>query len=593
MSRTANRPRATGFSRKGGSVMTAETVIGAVPVKAEFRTCQYTGLKVDAAAQALIKANAVGAVVFLAIGGLMGLLVALTRWPAVHLLPAEWFYLVLTGHGANVLLFWIIFFEIAVLYFASAVLLNSRIAAPKFAWLGFVLMVVGALATNVAVLQGDSSVMFTSYPPMQAKPHFYLGLILFAVGALIACMIFFATLVVAREERTYEGSIPLVTFGAVTAAIIAVFTIASGAIILIPTWLWSLGFISYIDPLMYKVVWWAMGHSSQQINVAAHVSIWYLIAALLVGAKPLSEKVSRTAFLMYILFLQLASAHHLLAEPGLDASWKIVNTSYMMYLAVMGSMIHGLTVPGSIEAAQRRNGYDRGVFEWLRKAPWGNPAFSGMFLSLVFFGFIGGISGVVLGTEQLNVLMHNTIYVPGHFHGTVVAGTTLAFMAATYLVLPLIFQREIMWPGLAKWQPYLFGIGVAGIALFMMGAGILGVPRRHWDITFSDAEPSFAYSAGAFLMMGLNGLFAILAAIGGAIYVLVVVGTVLFGKKIVSGHKMTFPLHAGGGGAVSHYGSEAHVKLPGTLVLVAIFFVSFVLYYFINWKYLSELWLFR
>ena len=58
------------------------------------------------------------------------------------------------------------------------------------------------------------------------------------------------------------------------------------------------------------------------------------------------------------------------------------------------------------------------------------------------FGFIGGISGVVLGTEQLNVLMHNTIYVPGHFHGTVVAGTTLAFMAATYLVLPLIFERE-------------------------------------------------------------------------------------------------------------------------------------------------------
>ena len=573
--------------------MTAETVIGAVPAKGEFRTCQYTGLKVDVAAQALIKANAVAAVVFLLIGGLMGLLVALTRWPAVHLLPAEWFYLVLTGHGANVLLFWIIFFEIAILYFASAVLLNSRLAAPKFAWLGFVLMVVGAVATNVAVLQGDSSVMFTSYPPMQAKPHFYLGLILFAVGALIGCMIFFATLVVAREERTYEGSIPLVTFGAVTAAIIAVFTIATGAIILIPTWLWSLGFISYIDPLMYKVVWWAMGHSSQQINVSAHVSIWYLIAALLVGAKPLSEKVSRTAFLMYILFLQLASAHHLLAEPGLDASWKIVNTSYMMYLAVMGSMVHGLTVPGAIEAAQRRNGYDRGMFEWLRKAPWGHPAFSGMFLSLIFFGFIGGISGVVLGTEQLNVLMHNTIYVPGHFHGTVVAGTTLAFMAATYIVLPLIFQREIVWPKLARIQPYLFGIGAAGISLFMMGAGTLGVARRHWDITFSDANLSFAYSAGAFLMMGLNGIFAIIAALGGALFVLVVVGTVLFGEKIKGGHKLSFPLFSGGGAVASHYGSERAPKLPGTIILVAIFFVCFVLYYFINWKYLSELWLFR
>ena len=573
--------------------MTAETVVGVVGKTAEFRTCQYTGLKVDVAAQSLIKANAVAAVVFLLIGGLMGLMVALTRWPAVHLLPAEWFYLVLTGHGANVLLFWIIFFEIAVLYFASAILLNSRIAAPKFAWLGFVLMVVGALLTNYAVLQGESSVMFTSYPPMQAKPNFYLGLILFAVGALIGCAVFFATLVIAKEEDTYQGSIPLVTFGALTAAIIAVFTIASGAVILIPTWLWSLGLISNIDSLLYRVVWWAMGHSSQQINVATHVSIWYLIAALVVGAKPLNEKVSRTAFLMYILFLQLASAHHLLADPGLDASWKIVNTSYMMYLAVLGSMVHGLTVPGAIEAAQRRNGFNKGVFEWLRKAPWGNPAFSGMFLSLVMFGFIGGISGVVLGTEQLNVLMHNTIYVPGHFHGTVVAGTTLAFMAATYLVLPLIFQREIIWPGLAKIQPYLFGIGAAGISLFMMGAGTLGVARRHWDITFSDAELPFAYSAGAFLMMGLNGVFAIIAALGGAIFVIVVVGTVLFGKKITGGHKLAFPLHTGGGAAVSHYGSYFTVKLPGTVVLVTLFYTAFVLYYFINWKYLSELWLFR
>ncbi len=561
--------------------------------EAVFRTCGYTGLKVDLAAERLIKANAVAAVVFLAIGGLMGLMVALTRWPAVHLLPAEWFYLILTGHGANVLLFWIIFFEIAVLYFASAVLLNSRLAAPKLAWLGFVLMVVGALMTNYAVFRGDSSVMFTSYPPMQASHWFYLGLILFAVGALAGVACFFGTLVIARAERTYEGSIPLVSFGALTAAIIAVFTIASGAIILIPTWLWAVGLISNVDPLMYKIIWWGMGHSSQQINVSAHVSVWYLIAALVLGAKPLSEKVSRTAFFLYILFLQLASAHHLLADPGISAEWKIVNTSYMMYLAVLGSMIHGLTVPGAIEAAQRRNGYTRGWFEWLSKAPWGNPAFSGMFMSLVMFGFIGGITGVILGTEQLNVLMHNTLYVPGHFHGTVVAGTTLAFMAGTYLVLPLIFQRDIIWPKLASWQPYLFGIGAGGISLFMMGAGTLGVPRRHWDLKLTDALHGFEFPAAAELMMGLNGIFALAAAAGGTLYVLITVGTVLFGKRTGGDHKLAFPLHQGGAQAASTYGSHATLKLPGTVVLVTIFFASFVLYYFVNWKYLSELWLFR
>jgi cytochrome c oxidase subunit 1 len=557
-----------------------------------FRTCPTTGLKIDRSAENLIKANAVVAVVFLLLGGLFGLSIALTRWPAVHLLPADWFYLALTAHGFDVLLAWIIFFEMAVLYFASAILLNSRIAAPRWGWAQFWLMLVGALMTNVAVLQGNSSVMFTSYPPLLAAPHFYLGLVLFAVGALIGCAVFFGTLVVARDEKTYQGSVPLVTFGAITAAIIAVFTLACGAIILIPTFLWSVGIISGVDPLMYKLVWWGMGHSSQQINVSAHVAVWYAIGAMVLGAKPISEKVSRMAFLMYILFLQLASAHHLLVEPGVSSSWKIFNTSYAMYLAVLGSMIHGMTVPGAIEAAQRAKGFNKGLFEWLRKAPWGNPAFAGMFLSLVMFGFLGGISGVVMGTEQINLIIHNTIYVPGHFHATVVAGTTLAFMAITYLLVPLIFRREVMFKKIAQWQPYVFGLGIAGISLFMMGAGTLGVPRRHWDITFADALSQVQFSPAAFLMLALNGLSAILAAIGGAMYIVVVVCSVFLGRKIGDNEVVQLgPVSgAASAAAVARYGNEGTLKIPGTVVLVAVFFVSFVLYYFVNWKYLAEVW---
>jgi cytochrome c oxidase subunit 1 len=556
----------------------------------DYRTCPTTGLGVDRSAEKLIKANAVAAIIFLAIGGLFGLLVALTRWPAVHFLPADMFYLALTAHGLDVLLVWIIFFEMAVLYFASAILLNSRLAAPKWAWTGFGLMLVGALITNVAVLRGGSSVMFTSYVPMMAEPEFYLGIILFAVGALIGCFVFFGTLVIAKRDKTYEGSVPLVTFGALTAAIIAVFTIASGAIILIPTLLWSLGLVSYLDPLVYKTIWWAMGHSSQQINVSAHVAVWYAIAAMVFGAKPLSEKVSRMAFLMYILFLQLASAHHLLAEPGLSSEWKIFNTSYAMYLAVLGSMVHGLTVPGSIEAAQRARGLTKGLFEWLRKAPWSNPAFAGMFMSLVFFGFIGGISGVVMGTEQINLIMHNTLYVPGHFHGTVVAGTTLAFMAITYMLVPLIFRRELIMKKVAQWQPYVFGIGVAGISVFMMGAGTLGVARRHWDMTFADSQLPFDYPSAAFLMMGLNGIFAVLAALGGIMFIAVIVGSVFFGRKLADDEKPSYPEVPPSSAAVSHYGNSESLKIPGTAFLVGVFFIAFVLYYFVNWKYLSEVW---
>ncbi len=554
----------------------------------QYRICQTTGLRIYKSAENLIKVNAVVAVVFLLVGGIFGIAVALTRWKAVHLLPADWFYMALTAHGINMLIVWIIFFEMAVLYFASAVILGSRLATPRWAWAAFAMMLIGAVITNVAVLQGGSSVMFTSYVPLKADPSFYVGIILFAVGTLIATFVFFGTLVIAKQEKTYEGSVPLVTFGAIVAAIIAVFTIATGAIILIPTFLWSIGYINHIDTLMYRTIWWAFGHSSQQINVAAHISIWYLIAAVVLGAKPLSEKVSRFAFLLYILFLQLASAHHLLVDPGISSEFKIFNTSYAIYLAVLGSMIHGMTVPGSIEAAQRAKGYSNGLFEWLRKCPWGNPAFSGMFISLILFGFLGGISGVVMGTEQISLIIHNTIYVPGHFHATVVAGTTLAFMAVTYLLVPLIFQRELILPGWARVQPYIFGLGVAGISLFMMGAGTLGVPRRHWDISQADAVLPYDFPGAANLMMGLNGMSALLAGLGGIIFIVVVVGSLLFGKKIPgSTEEVKAEPEAA---VVAEYGNAKHPAIPGTIALVAVFFTTFVLYYYVNWKYLAEVW---
>lgn len=539
-----------------------------------------------------MKANAFVAVVFLLIGGILAIGVVLTRWPAVHWLEADTFYQVLTAHGIDMLIFWIIFFEVAVLYFCSSTLLRCRLATPKIAWLAFGLMLVGAITNNVAVFQGSSSVMMTSYVPMMAAPSFYLGLILFAVGALIACFVFLGTLVVAKREKTYVGSVPLVTFGAITACIIAVFTIASGAIILIPTFLMSVGLVQQVDALVYRTIWWAFGHSSQQINVAAHISIWYAVAAIAFGARPMSERVSRGAFLLYILFLQLASAHHLLADPGVSTAWKVVNTSYFMYFAVLASMIHGLTIPGAIEVAQRQKGYTKGLFEWLRKAPWGNPVFSGVFISLVGFGFLGGISGVMMGTEQLNMIIHNTIYVPGHFHATVVVGTTLSFMALTYYLIPVLFKREMIAPGLAKFQPYLFGLSMYFFCLVMMGAGTLGVSRRHWDMAFQGAALAYEWPGAAYLMMGLVGIAGVAAIVGGAIYIYITVGSLLWGKRLDEGRQsaQTTPLPpTPAAPVVQSYGS-AGFAAPGTFTLAMVFLVAFVLYYFINWKYLSQVW---
>jgi len=563
-----------------------------------FRRCEVTGLHIDRDAENLIKVNAVVSIVALLIGAIAGLLLVLTRWQAVHLLSAVWYYRLLTAHGLSMLIFFIIFFEMAVLYFAGPVMLNCRVPARRTAWASFGLMVVGAVLVEVMVFMGKADVLFTSYPPLRADPLYYLGIILFAVGALAVSFIFMGTLVIAKREKTYEGSIPLVTFGGLTAAIIAIITLLHGALIYIPTLAWSMDVIESVDPQIYRMIFWGLGHSSQQINVAAQVAIWYLLGGLTVGAVVVNEKISRTAFVLYIFFISMASAHHLLVDPGFGPAWKVWNTSYAMYLAVLASMIHGFTVPAGIETGQRLRGYVNGTFEWLRKAPWSDPGFAGLWLSLVIFGFIGGITGVTIGTEQINILAHNTLRIPGHFHSTVVGGTALAFMAVTYYLIPIIFRKKVAFWKLVQIQPWLFGIGITILSMAMTFAGVMGVPRRHWDISFSQTLFKWEFPPAVDLMLALTALGGVMAVTAVLIFVASAVVSVFFGQKFDP-----TDLRPGMAGvpqglirlpAQQHEGANVEAVhktgTPGTMILVWIFLACFVLYYYTNWKALAVVW---
>jgi cytochrome c oxidase subunit I len=564
-----------------------------------FRTCDITGLRLHRPAELLIKANAVAATVALIIGGISAILILLTRWQAVHLLDPVMFYRVLTAHGLTMLIFFIIFFEMAVLYFAAGPLLNSRIAAPKLGWFNFGLMTLGATLCEWMIWTGKADVLMTSYIPLRADPLYYLGIILFAVGALLVCFQFFATLVIAKREKTYEGSLPLITFGAVTAAIIAVITLLHGAATYIPTFLWSIGVMS-VDPQVYRMLWWALGHSSQQINVAAMVSIWYLLGAFTVGAVVLNEKISRTAFVLYILFISMASAHHLLVDPGFSSSWKVVNTSYFMYMAVLASMLHGFTVPAGVEVGQRLRGATQGLFGWVKRAPWGDPGFSSLVLSVVVFGFVGGITGVTIGTEQINIVVHNTMRVPGHFHATVVSGTAMAFMGLTYYLIPLIFRKKVAFWRLAQVQPYLFAGGMLIFSIFMSFTGGFGVPRRHWDITFTGAPFQQAFHPAVDALMAIMALGGLIAAVGGGLYILITVWSVFFGQPFTEEERragvkglpqgLTRPPRAVTVADEANLPAGRLGHAPGTMILVLVFLAAFAVYYFANWKLLSFVW---
>ncbi|MDP6063597.1 MAG: cbb3-type cytochrome c oxidase subunit I [SAR202 cluster bacterium] len=560
-------------------------------VRAKFWTCNVTGLKVHDSAVPPLMANAVTGVVFLLVGGLLSVLIGLTRWEAIDLLPDNWYYVVLTLHAWSMLIFWIIFIEVAILYFACTAVLNARLVSPKAAWLAYAMMLGGAaLAALTALLQGDTrdQPLLTSYVPLDIHPLFFVGAIIFAVGALLATGIFFATIFMAKRERTYEGSLPLVTFGAAIAAIIAVESLLGGAIAYIWQLLWAIGLVDSIDAEMYRVVWWLLGHGTQQINLVAMVSVWYLLAHLSTGAQSASEKVSRTGFVLYLLFINLGAAHHHLSDPGVTSAWRIWNAGYAMYGAAMASLIHAFAIPASIELALRKQGHG-GLFGWLRHAPWGNPAFAALAVSLPLFGILGGITGITFGTEQLNMMVHNTLAITGHFHGTVVAGTTIAFMGVAYAVIWLIGLRELLSERLATLQIYVFGAGMAVFVVAMMWMGyFFGIPRRHPDVS----SLPIIRSPSLETIVGVAGVVAIL---GGVLFLALAVGTLLLGTRREKGPVVVAvggPSIGGQTPVPTEHTSEhgkAH-DLRGTLTLSFVFLAVFIVIYATHWINLSSLW---
>lgn len=551
-----------------------------------FRTCSVTGMRIERTAENYVKIFGLTAVVALVVGGLSAILVALTRWEVVGLLPPETFYNWLSVHAWNLLIFWMVFMEVAILYVGGPMVLGRRLPAPKLAGLGYVLMLGSAVVINTSILTTsapDNAPVLTSYAPLPSSQWFYLGAIVFILGTVIAALPFFAALWLEKVEKPGR-SLPLVAFGAFITSIIAVEALLGGLITYIPTWMWRVGLVEHIDAAWYRQMYWIIGHGSQQINLAAMITVWYFLTHVVAGAEVVSEKVSRGAFILYLFFINMGAAHHLMADPALAASWKVWNTSYAVYGAVLASMIHAFAIPAGLEAGRRKRGAGKSLFGWLWSAPWGNPVFSSVIFAIILFGFMGGITGVLMGQMQLNMAWHNTWATVGHFHATVVLGTTVTFMGLVFFVIQTMFRKELVLKPLARIQPYFYAGFMAIATLMMMYLGILyGVPRRHPSV-MSIPGTDFNFTASEPLFM-VFGIAALLAIVGGIIFAVVSVASLLFGRRLDPSTVFR---------PVSEWiGNDEPVHLQsmrGTFACTMVFLGVFVVAYVLNWYLLSRLW---
>ncbi|TKX84827.1 b(o/a)3-type cytochrome-c oxidase subunit 1 [Halorubrum sp. SS5] len=469
----------------------------------------------------IVRAALLSSFLALVIGAILGIIQTLHRTDVARIIPSTDYYTVLTAHGVFLAISFTTFFLVGLFTWAVVRSLDRPLLNTKITWTWYALMAVGMTMTGVAILAGfvdsidmSADVLFTFYAPLQAHPMFYAGLAVFIVGSWIAGADFFRTWLAWKREHPDER-IPLQTFMVLTT--MAMWYIASSAVaasVLIFLLPWSLGLIDQVNPTLTRTLFWFFGHPVVYFWLMPAYLLWYTVLPKIAGGRLFSDPLARVVFVLFLLLSTPVGIHHQYLDPGIAEGFKFISMTNTLFL-LLPSLLTAFTVVASVEYGARQRG-GSGILGWLTDLPWRKPEFTGMMLAGLMFA-AGGFSGMVNAGMNINYMIHNTIWVPGHFHLTVGTAVALTFMAATYWLWPQISNKPIYSRTIGLVQVVVWFIGMALMSNAMHAQGIMGVPRR-------TAEPEYSGFEYATMFGGFEEL-NVQIAIGGT---LLFVSTILF-----------------------------------------------------------------
>lgn len=488
----------------------------------------------------LVGAHVIIALIALSPGILMGPFQAFRRSPAFMDMFPGWeiplfknYYNALTVHGVMNALFFTTFFIVGVSYYVTQRSLQRQLWNPRMAWVAFGLMTAGLGLASYGIMVKQANVLYTFYPPLTADPTFYLGLTLLVAGTWLVAANLFMTY--KEWKRDNPGTVvPLGVFGILCNfmmwSVATVSVTIEMLFMLIPA---SFGWTSLTDPQLARVLFWFFGHPLVYFWLFLSYLSWYSLLPAQAGGRLFSDSLARVALLMLAIFSVPVGVHHLFSDPGVSEVAKGIHTVFTFFVAVP-SLMTAFNVGAALELAGRRRGA-KGKFNWLWTQDWGNPIVAAQ-LGALFLFIAGGFSGLIQASFTLNIKLHNTSWVPAHFHMTLASAAALTYMGIVYWIVPMFRGRALWSPKMALTQIATWVIGMILFGHGMGAAGLAGVPRR----TDLAQVPTAERLDGMSYVPEHAAIWLNSTAIGGAILLISaillyvnVVGTLFWSKKTV------------------------------------------------------------
>ena len=449
------------------------------------------------------------------------------------------YYQGLTLHGVINAVVLTTFFAVAFGHATIAFYLKKE-PNKKVTWISFWLMTVGTVMAAWAMLAGKASVLYTFYPPLKGHPLFYLGTALLIVGSWLPL---FNWMQLYREwKRENPGQkVPLAVLGTLVNFIIwFVCTLAVAYEVLVLLLPWAMGWKTTVNVTLARTLFWFFGHALVYFWLLPAYIMFYNFLPKLAGGKLYSDMAGRIAVFLFLLFSVPVGVHHQFSDPSITKGVKIFQ-SLLTFGVAIPSFITAFTIAASLEYAGRKRG-GKGLLGFFTKLPYLDPnrfLFAYLICGLFIFIF-GGLTGMVNASSELNNVIHNTAWLPGHFHMTVAGPVFLSIVGMSLYMYSKSSGKKVFLPNVAVIIPYLWAIGILIFSTGLSWGGLIGEPRRtNMGMTYLNPEHElFTPEWVPTTMLGLAG--GIIMFIAGMLFLVVFFGTVLR-KKTAEG-QMEFPV---------------------------------------------------
>jgi cytochrome c oxidase subunit 1 len=385
------------------------------------------------------------------------------------------YYHGLSLHGVLNVLVYTTFFISGFLQFITARALGMPLASRPLAWATFWLMTGGLVMAAIPLMGNAATVLFTFYPPMKANWAFYLGLTLVVVATWLVTLNLVLTYR-AWRARNPETRTPLPAFMSLITFVM--WTIASLGLavemllMLIP---WSMGIVGGTDALLARVLFWFTGHPIVYFWLLPAYISWYTLIPRQAGGRLFSDPLARLSFILFLILSTPLGFHHQFTDPGIGEGWKLLH-AFFTFVVFFPSLLTFFNVVASLESGARARG-GKGWIAWFGKLPWGDPSLAAQVLAMILFTF-GGVGGLINASFTMNLVVHNTAWIPGHLHLTVGTAVTLTFMGITYWLVPLLRGRVLWSRRMALAQAWLWFVGMIVFSNSLHRLGLMGMPRR-------------------------------------------------------------------------------------------------------------------